>query len=93
MTQTIHLNVCHMCTVPPWVQLLQYRVVVVDCLDAELLTMAKATNAEMLGLEHRTLRALGRKKSIIHMQAPHWTHLLVDEASISSKTGPHNHAN
>ena len=70
--------------VPPWVDLVKYRVVVVDCLDAELLTKAKATNAEMLRLENRTLQALGRRKSKISLQA-HWTHLLVDEVKYFSR--------
>jgi hypothetical protein len=72
------------CIVPAWADLLRYRVVVVDCLDAELLTTAKATNAEMLRLEHQTLRAIGRKKAKIALQV-HWTHLLVDEASLRTE--------
>jgi hypothetical protein len=42
--------------------------------------MAKATNAEMLRLEHRTMVALKGKQANLTLR-PHWTHLLVDEVS------------
>jgi hypothetical protein len=40
--------------------------------------MAKATNAEMMRLEHRTMVALRGKNAKLDLRS-HWTHLLVDE--------------
>jgi hypothetical protein len=51
--------------------------------DAELLVMAKATNAEMFRLERSTASALRSKNLQIPLR-PHWTHLLVDEVCATS---------
>lgn len=66
---------------PHWNRLLQYRVVVVNCVDAELIAYAKMTNAELFRLEIRTMSAIRRLDPATHSLVPHWTHLLVDEVS------------
>lgn len=71
---------------PPFAQLMSYRVVLCSCLDASILLRARASNEDLGLLEASTTGTIHRGVSI----EPHWTHLLIDEVrgSLSNGTLP-----
>jgi len=66
---------------PPWKALMKYRVVVCSCLDAGILVAAQCTNTCLVRLETDLIESLHPHRSKKHHVPPHWTHLLIDEAS------------
>ncbi|KAL7417001.1 P-loop containing nucleoside triphosphate hydrolase protein [Mrakia frigida] len=66
---------------PPFAQLMSYRVVLCSCLDASILLQARASNEDLGLLEASTTGTIHRGVSI----EPHWTHLLIDEAGQGSE--------
>ncbi|KAI5926707.1 P-loop containing nucleoside triphosphate hydrolase protein [Camillea tinctor] len=67
-------------SIPPFQQLMAYRIVVTTCRDASILMWARMTNADL----HSSVYKLN---SLIHPYSPqkevelHWTALLIDEAA------------
>ncbi|KIK57484.1 hypothetical protein GYMLUDRAFT_46067 [Collybiopsis luxurians FD-317 M1] len=66
---------------PPWRSVMNYRVVVTSCLDANILVEALCTNAALCMLEEHTMTSLHPRRKIKHQIVPHWTHLIIDEAA------------
>ncbi|EMC92499.1 hypothetical protein BAUCODRAFT_38569 [Baudoinia panamericana UAMH 10762] len=81
--QTI-LPYCHvdedMFSLPPFQQLMRYRIVVVTCRDAEILVRARLSNADLVGLEQGVSSALHPENAVL-IPPLHWTGLLIDEAA------------
>lgn len=64
---------------PPFSQLMAYKVVVVTCRDAAMLVSARLTNRDLFELEHGI-------RSAVHNEVPveirlHWDALVIDEAA------------
>ncbi|KAF9054183.1 P-loop containing nucleoside triphosphate hydrolase protein [Panaeolus papilionaceus] len=71
---------------PPWQKLMKYRVVVTCCLDASILVGAHCTNMALMKLEEELAHSLHpRRKVVLQVVQPHWTHLLIDEAAQGSE--------
>ncbi|KAF7297231.1 hypothetical protein MIND_00956200 [Mycena indigotica] len=68
-------------SIPPWESLLQYRVIVCSCLDAGILVDAHCTNNILARLEVDMMRLLHPGRLRKEPIAPHFTHLLIDEAA------------
>jgi hypothetical protein len=66
---------------PPWPKLMEYRVIVTSCMDANILVEAQCTNTHLMSLEREVTRGLYPRRKIKTAIEPHWTHLLIDEAS------------
>lgn len=59
---------------------MKYRVVVTCCLDASILVGAHCTNMTLMKLEEELAHSLHpRRKVVLQVVQPHWTHLLIDE--------------
>ncbi|KAK4687921.1 hypothetical protein P7C73_g2188, partial [Tremellales sp. Uapishka_1] len=74
--------------IPPFQELLRYKVVVCACVDASILVHARATNSEMMRAELELwdrLHPRGGRTSQQREIAPHWTHLVIDEAGQGSE--------
>ena len=67
--------------IPPWPELMKFRVVVTTCYDASILANAQCTNTALAKLEHYVMSALHPTKEVARGVVPHWTHLLIDEVS------------
>ena len=67
---------------PPYHELMTFRVVVTHCLDAAILVDARATNVDTMGTEQVCLPVFHPHQPRV---LPHWTHLLVDEAGQASE--------
>lgn len=65
---------------------MQFRVVVVSCLDSGLLLKARLTNAELMRVESTITNGLHPNAK--GHPALHWTHLLIDEVSSSGGLDP-----
>lgn len=80
------LPYCHVIddtfAMPPFTELMKYRVVVTNCRDAGMLVNGRVTNGEMMRAQRELYKAIHptskRAPPPLH---PHWTHLLVDEAA------------
>ncbi|KAK7460460.1 adenylosuccinase ade13 [Stygiomarasmius scandens] len=70
---------------PPWKQLMRYRVIITSCLDASILVAAHCTNATLAMLEEHTMDSIHPHHMMKHQIVPHWTHLLIDEAAQGSE--------
>ncbi|KAF5383955.1 hypothetical protein D9757_007350 [Collybiopsis confluens] len=68
-------------SIPSWRSLMNYRVVVTSCLDANILVEALCTNTALCMLEEHTMGSLHPHRKIKHQIVPHWTHLIIDEAA------------
>ena len=69
---------------PPFEQLLKFKVVVCGCLDAGILVNARATNMELMRAEtslHMAIHPNGVGDWNRHQIFPHWSHLVIDEVS------------
>lgn len=65
---------------PPWNDVLKFKVVVCSCLDASILMDARLGNVDLIRLKNHY------SGSLLDMQSSlHWTHLLVDEAGQASE--------
>lgn len=71
-------------SLPPWKQLMHYRVVVTSCLDAGILVAAHCTNSILMKLENQ-VTSIHPYHHLKHVVQPHWTHLLIDEAAQGSE--------
>ncbi|KAL1712139.1 P-loop containing nucleoside triphosphate hydrolase protein [Schizophyllum commune] len=71
--------------IPPWPELMKFRVVVTTCYDASILVNAQCTNTALAKLEHYVMSALHPTKEVARGVVPHWTHLLIDEAAQGSE--------
>nr|XP_019043149.1 hypothetical protein I302_07720 [Kwoniella bestiolae CBS 10118]OCF22079.1 hypothetical protein I302_07720 [Kwoniella bestiolae CBS 10118] len=74
-------------SIPPFAELMKYRVVICTCQDASVLATANATNIAMMKAESEMLETFHRvsDSSRIRDIPPHWTHLLIDEAAQASE--------
>ncbi|KAJ4480980.1 P-loop containing nucleoside triphosphate hydrolase protein [Lentinula aciculospora] len=72
-------------SIPPWRMLMNYRVVVTSCLDANILVDSACTNTVLCAFEEYTVSSLHPHRKIKHQIVPHWTHLLIDEAAQGSE--------
>ncbi|THU88773.1 P-loop containing nucleoside triphosphate hydrolase protein [Dendrothele bispora CBS 962.96] len=73
---------------PPWKQLMSYRVVITCCLDANILVSAQCTNTTLGVLEDHAMGSIHPHRlgnRMRHQVVPHWTHLLIDEAAQGSE--------
>ncbi|KAF9480299.1 P-loop containing nucleoside triphosphate hydrolase protein [Pholiota conissans] len=70
---------------PPWKQLMKYRVIVTSCLDAAILLRAQCTNITLMAMEEEVTVSLHPHRPRKHIVQPHWTHLLIDEAAQGSE--------
>ncbi len=61
--------------------LLNYRVVVSTCLDADILNKANLNNWSTMGMEAELRRKLHPRLFEEDRVLPHWTHLIIDEVS------------
>ncbi|KAF7321050.1 hypothetical protein HMN09_00192300 [Mycena chlorophos] len=68
-------------SIPPWEDLLRYRVIVCSCLDAGILFDAHCTNFTLMRLEREILKSLHPLRPCKEPIMPHFTHLLIDEAA------------
>ena len=74
--------------IPPFEQLMKYRVVVCGCLDADILVSARATNLETMRAEaelYLTLHPNGPVTHSEHCIRPHWSHLMIDEVGAARR--------
>lgn len=72
--------------VPPWPELMKFRVVVTTCYDGSILVNAQCTNTALAQLEQYVMSALHpRRDTSARGVVPHWTHLLIDEAAQGSE--------
>lgn len=71
---------------PPFKTLMSYRVVVTCCLDANILVAAKCTNSFLTELEEAVMDSIHPIGTKHTASQPHWTHLLIDEASATSES-------
>ena len=84
------LPYCHVTNdtfaLPPFTDLMKYRVVVSNCQDTGMLVNGRVTNGELMRAQrdlYRSIHPLStRRPPPLH---PHWTHLLVDEAAQASE--------
>lgn len=65
---------------PPFAQLLRYKIVVTTCRDAEILIRARLTNRDLWSLEDALCSQIHPNTATM-TRALHWTALLVDEAA------------
>ncbi|KAF9553859.1 P-loop containing nucleoside triphosphate hydrolase protein [Agrocybe pediades] len=72
-------------SIPPWKELMRYRVIVCSCLDAGILARAHCTNAKLMALEEDIASSLHPHRTRNYVAQPHWTHLLIDEAAQGSE--------
>ncbi|KAF5336688.1 hypothetical protein D9758_015674 [Tetrapyrgos nigripes] len=70
---------------PPFKQLMRYRVVITSCLDANILVAAECTNTTLALLEEHVMGSIHPHHMMKHQLVPHWTHLLIDEAAQGSE--------
>lgn len=74
--------------IPPFRELMKYRVVVCSCVDANILTEAQCTNRTLMRLEDEIMGSIHPHSTARTPAKPHWTHLLIDEVSVPvSKKG------
>lgn len=73
-------------SIPPYVELMRTQVVVCSCMDASILVSARATNAATMQAQY-DLHTVVQPLVIGPKIDPHWTHLLIDEVSLTW-TGP-----
>lgn len=66
-------------SIPPWKELMQYRVVACSCLEASILVGAHCTNELLMDLEEGIVNSLHPHRRFQQTIQPHWTHLLIDE--------------
>ncbi|KAL1745330.1 P-loop containing nucleoside triphosphate hydrolase protein [Schizophyllum fasciatum] len=71
--------------IPPWPELMKFRVVVTTCYDASILANAQCTNTALAKFEHYVMSALHPTREVSRGVVPHWTHLLIDEAAQGSE--------
>lgn len=86
----IVLPYCHVIndtfSMPPFTELMKYRVVVTNCQDAGMLVNGRVTNGEMMRAQRDLYKSLyPHSQRIPPPLHPHWTHLLVDEAAQASE--------
>jgi hypothetical protein len=62
---------------------MKYRVVVTSCQDAGILAAAQCTNTSLVALEEFVMGSLYPDVDRVPTP-PHWTHLLIDEVSVTS---------
>ncbi|KAK0955191.1 hypothetical protein LTS01_023519 [Friedmanniomyces endolithicus] len=78
------LPFCHvdddMFSLPPFPQMMAYKIVVTSCRDAEILVRARLRNADLFSLEFGLLSAMHPEKTTTYPSL-HWTGLLMDEAA------------
>ncbi|KAK2747951.1 hypothetical protein FQN57_001542 [Myotisia sp. PD_48] len=68
-------------SLPKFQTVLNYKVIVTTCKDANMLVRARLTNRDLLKLSCETLSILSRKPLLQPQLLLHWTALLVDEAA------------
>jgi len=73
---------------PPWKQLLQYRVVVCSCSDAGILLGAQCTNRSLMAMEREVATGFRPHRRSRAISQPHWTHLLIDEVCVLAPLSP-----
>lgn len=69
-----------MFSLPPFHQMMRYKIVVTTCRDAEIMLRARLSNADLYTLEQGMYSALHPGQTVPHPQM-HWTGLLIDEAA------------
>jgi len=69
--------------IPPYEELMMKKVVVVSCLDAEILHSARMANMVTMQAEFDLIKALHPSKEVASIM-PHWTHLVIDEVGSSA---------
>ncbi|TKA63423.1 hypothetical protein B0A55_12210, partial [Friedmanniomyces simplex] len=78
------LPFCHvdedMFSLPPFPQMMAYKIVVTSCRDAEILVRARLKNADLFSLEYGMQSSFHPERDIAP-PALHWTGLLMDEAA------------
>ncbi|KAK0942949.1 hypothetical protein LTR29_005521 [Friedmanniomyces endolithicus] len=78
------LPFCHvdddMFSLPPFPQMMAYKIVVTSCRDAEILIRARLRNADLFNLEFGFQSAMHPEKTTPYPSL-HWTGLLMDEAA------------
>ena len=65
-------------TLPPFPQLMSFRIIVTTCRDAEMLVQARLTNLDLSQLVRTTLNNITGKTKPVPL---HWSALLLDEAA------------
>jgi helicase MOV-10 len=69
-------------TIPPFRELMKYRVVVCSCVDAGVLAEAQCTNRTLMKLEDEIIGSIHPHSTRQTLAKPHWTHLIIDEVSV-----------
>ena len=64
---------------PPFRRMMQYKVVVTSCRDADVLVKAELANRSLMKLEKELLSSL--RNDVLPLPDPHWQALLIDEAA------------
>ncbi|KXN83986.1 putative RNA helicase SDE3 [Leucoagaricus sp. SymC.cos] len=72
-------------SIPPFKELMKYRVVACSCVDANILADAQCTNHALMRLESEVISAIHPHAMQEVTVKPHWTHLLIDEAAQGSE--------
>lgn len=80
------LPYCHVSesifALPPFAQLMKYKVIVTSCRDASLLMYSRMTNSDLYAVEHGLRQHIHPLSSEIPSEAKlHWAALLLDEAA------------
>ncbi|KAJ3554546.1 hypothetical protein NP233_g12400 [Leucocoprinus birnbaumii] len=71
-------------SIPPFKELMKYRVVACSCIDANILADAQCTNRALMRLENEVITSIHPHSTAAEAK-PHWTHLLIDEAAQGSE--------
>jgi hypothetical protein len=77
--------------IPPFQELMKYRVVVCSCVDANILVDAQCTNRTLMRLENEVVGSIHPQSAKRAPAKPHWTHLIIDEVSISNSKSVISH--
>ncbi|KAF5353338.1 hypothetical protein D9756_008084 [Leucocoprinus leucothites] len=72
-------------SIPPFKELMKYRVVACSCIDANILADAQCTNRALMRLENEVVGSIHPHTTELPVAKLHWTHLLIDEAAQGSE--------